>query len=159
MSSNLSEKNKPSDTASNAVSEQRVTGTMAYLSLGFEFLGAFLMFAGFGYFLDYMLTESGRPGFGLIIGLFLGFGGGIWHLIRRTNELQAWEEAYAAERREAEQAGTITPTTEDIHIRMQRVQRGVDSVHRKLGAALDPLNRAVKAKTDESADRPAGPES
>ncbi len=160
MSSDPSEKNEPRIRGQN--NEPRIRGSMAYLSLGFEFLSAFLMFAGGGYGLDYLLSESGRPGAGLIVGLFLGFGVGIWHLIRRSNELQRLEERDAALRREQEQSEVISASTssEDIHARLQRVQRGVDAVHRKLGAALDSIPdgeppRSAGERADDRSDSEA----
>ncbi|MEQ9365899.1 MAG: AtpZ/AtpI family protein [Leptospirales bacterium] len=160
MSAHPSEKKTNSSRAEQRVAgayqEPRIKGTMAYLSLGFEFLGAFLMLAGAGYGFDYLLSDSGRPGFGMIVGLFLGFAGGTWHLVRRSNELQELEEKYAADRRAAEESGVITSTTEDIHARVERVQRGVDDVHRKLGAALD---RPVQKQSAAGSQTEAGAES
>ena len=167
MSSDPSEKNEPRIRATNSEprirglnNEPRIRGSMAYLSLGFEFLSAFLMFAGGGYGLDYLLSETGRPRAGLIVGLFLGFGVGIWHLIRRSNELQQLEERDAALRRERDRSETISASSssEDIHARLQRVQRGVDAVHRKLGAALDSIPDAEPPRaTGEQSDGESNP--
>lgn len=155
MNQNPSEKKtdgeRPTTDSDRTPREPRVTGTLAYLSLGFEFLGAFLMFAALGYFLDYLWSESGRPGLFFILGLFLGFGGGIWHLIRRTGQLQQWEEEYAAAQDgpEARRA-----RDEDIRTRVDRIQRGVDAVHRKLGETLDASPGRGTYTRDASIDSP-----
>lgn len=122
------------------------------------------MFAGGGYAFDYVLSESGRPGFGFILGLFLGFGGGIWHLVRRSNELQELEEKYAREREAVAESSAISASSssEDIQERLRRVQSGVDATHRKLGAALDGIpDRAPRAKPQsdpaKSVQDPGGP--
>jgi F0F1-type ATP synthase assembly protein I len=127
-------------------------GGMAYLGLGFEFMGAFLLMTGLGYLLDYWLSESGRPGLFLIIGLFLGFGAGLWHLIRRTNQMQEWDrQEEAAQRTEPARYKDI-----DIETQVQRIAREVDAVHQRIDTALKDHAEYQKDRAAQKTKRASG---
>ncbi len=98
----------------------------AYVSLGFEFLAAFAMFSLAGWGLDAWLDTL--PVF-LIIGLFSGFAGGIWHILRRSTALgAAYEEQL---KREAQ------PAEESLSERMARVEKELGETETRLQRFFD----------------------
>ena len=107
---------------------------MAYMGLGFEFLAVFLMFSGGGFGLDAWIAGKAAPGAFFIIGLFLGFAAGLWHLIRRANQLAEETDQMEAELREAQadESRPRDPGSAEIRERMDRIERGVDRIHRRL---------------------------
>lgn len=104
------------------------------MGLGFEFMAAFLMCAGAGFGIDAWIAGKMAPGLFFIIGIFLGFGAGLWHLIRRAAELEAITEERDAEMRaaQANESRPREPGSEEIRARMDRIERGVDRIHRRL---------------------------
>lgn len=98
----------------------------AYVSLGFEFLAAFAMFSLGGWGLDAWLGTL--PIF-LIVGLFAGFAGGLWHILRRSAALgSAYEEQI---KREAE------PAPESLTERMARVEKELGETETRLQRFFD----------------------
>lgn len=108
---------------------------MAYMGLGFEFLAVFLILGGAGFGLDAWIAGKVAPGLFFILGLFLGFAAGLWHLIRRANELAEITDRMEAELREAraDESRPREPGSAEIRARMDRIERGVDRIHRQLG--------------------------
>lgn len=118
-----------------------LAGPMQYLGLGFEFLGAFLMCAGAGYLVDRYLTESGRPGLFLIVGVFLGFAAGLWHLIRRTSDIGEWQRLHIEEKRQKQEGD------EDVATKAERINREIDAVSERIGQVLADHERRARRKS------------
>lgn len=104
------------------------------MGLGFEFLAVFLILAGAGFGIDSWIAGKVAPGLFFIVGLFLGFGAGLWHLIRRANELAEITDQMEADFREAQadESRPREPGSAEIRARMDRIERGVDRIHRQL---------------------------
>ncbi len=131
--------------ASSKKNNTDLAGPMQYLGLGFEFLGAFLMCAGAGYLVDRYLTESGRPGLFLIAGVFVGFGAGLWHLIRRTSAIGEWEKLHLAEKKQAREAD------EDVATKADRITREIDAVSERIGRVLEDHERRARRRSENAA--------
>lgn len=98
----------------------------AYVSLGFEFLAAFGMFSLGGWALDMWLGSL--PIF-LIVGLFAGFGGGLWHILRRSAALGS---AYEEQLKHEAQA-----PPESLAERMTRVEKELGETETRLQRFFD----------------------
>ena len=106
----------------------------AFLSLGFEFIFVFMAFALLGWLHDiYAPWASSQAGLGLLVGLFLGFFGALWHLYRRSQDIQQVQEqgkkASLGEntKQEALKTENIKEFSQDIEELRKRLEKELDS--------------------------------
>ena len=114
--------------------QKNITGG-AFLSIGFEFVAVFLMSTGLGWLYDNYVSNHKELGIGLLIGLFIGFAGALWHIMNRTKELSKVKE-----REEPQQSTTTHKTaslsdTETAHI--QQLHAGIEELSEKLEATVE----------------------
>ncbi|MBX7058181.1 MAG: AtpZ/AtpI family protein [Leptospirales bacterium] len=124
-----------------AASGPKVTA-YSYAGLGFEFLGALGMFGLLGFFGDRWL---GWQPWLLIVGVFIGFGAGLWHVIRRASAIQR-----VLEEQEREEAGAA-PLVSDRQ-RLDQLDARLQQTERQLQSGIEEMQRKLR-KTQERGDK------
>ena len=116
--------------------ESPPTRGYAFLGIGFEFIFVFLAFTAAGWLCDlYVPWDSGQAGGGILVGLFLGLFGGLWHLYRRSQELQSTQ--IETDSRSAFQSDRDADTQILSPEKMEELSRDIEGLHKKLGEKLD----------------------
>lgn len=98
----------------------------AYAGLGFEFVGLFLACTAGGWWLDEKFwPRAGSPA--MLIGLFLGFGVGLYHVLYRTRQIQN-KQAERSQQQSSQQTDSR---------RMDQLEEGIDDVARRIDHFVD----------------------
>ncbi len=106
-----------------------VTDLYGIASIGFEFLGFLALPAIVGYFIDTRViqTNHGSPGVIFFLSIFIGFGAGLYFLIRAGMKYSGSMESH--EKRKP-----------DVH-NVPTVEQDVDRIRRALDATGDEIDR------------------
>lgn len=100
-----------------------------YLGLIFEFLGILGFLPLLGYIADkYLFGDDGRIGWFFIIGCFLGFGYGIYHLQRRARYLLKKSANFRIN------TDRSRPAEQDVSGRADEIEKDLININKKIEA-------------------------
>lgn len=125
---------------------RRPISAYAFVSLGFEFLGALALTGFAGFAADQYLNS--RPWF-LITGVFLGFGAGLWHIVRRATMIQAAMDEQEREPSSAEESTSDRQRIDRAAADLKRTEHDLDQGLKEIESRLADLRRRRFAPDDE----------
>ncbi len=103
-----------------------------YASIAFEFIGFLFLPALGGYLLDTMVFNEGpdaKPSWSFVIGLFVGFGFGVYHLYTMARKMarEGFAPTESKDVREAKYKN-VNATSDRIHSDLDELSKKIDSI-------------------------------
>ena len=104
------------------------------LSIGFEFIFVFMSLTALGWLYDlYAPCSFSQASGGTLVGLFLGFFGSLWHLLRRSQEFQLLQKQ--EEGASSPQAGAKQEISKSE--KRKELSQDIEDLRKKLEQELD----------------------